>query len=46
MPLGEIARRLFVARSFEKIFACRAEQIGAIFGLARDSSLSGGRRAR
>jgi ligand-binding SRPBCC domain-containing protein len=31
-PLGEIARSLFVARSLEKIFDHRTEQIGAIFG--------------
>jgi ligand-binding SRPBCC domain-containing protein len=30
--LGEIARKLFVARSLEKIFDYRAQQIGAMFG--------------
>ena len=35
-PLGEVARLLFVARSLEKIFDYRAEQIGAIFGRAQD----------
>jgi ligand-binding SRPBCC domain-containing protein len=38
-PLGRIARSLFVARSLERIFDHRAEQIGAIFGPAGAGAL-------
>ena len=37
-PLGEIAHSIFVARSLEKIFDYRTEQIGRMFGSAQASA--------